>query len=192
MKLEHLRQTIAIEQHKSITKAAKALYIGQPALCNTLYSLEKEIGVQIFTRNIKGVEPTEDGKKILEIIHRIVNDCNLILDYGNQNDPEKMTGTIKVSISPTYGYLYFDILSRYKDTFPNVDFQLSFYSADRIKDALRRGECSIAVELEAGEMVDVIRDEKFACEKLKAHKVMLFAGPKSPFYDRESVTIEEL
>ena len=94
MKLEQLRQIVAIEKYKSISKAAKELYMGQPALSSSLNNLEKKIGVQIFSRNPQGVTPTEDGKKILEMAHRIINESNAIMGYSKQNDPEQMTGTI--------------------------------------------------------------------------------------------------
>ena len=48
MRLEQLQYIIEIEKEKSISKAAKSLYIGQPALSASLSSLEKEIGVNIF------------------------------------------------------------------------------------------------------------------------------------------------
>lgn len=192
MKLEQLRQIIAIEQYKSISRTAKELYIGQPALSSSLNNLEKELEVQIFTRTTQGARPTEDGKKILQLAHQIVNDCDLLLGYSKHNNPEKMTGTIKVSLSPAFSYLYFDILTRYRECFPKVDFQLKIYSADYMKEAFRCGECTIAIELGLEKLTGMMDDERFSYEKLKEHKVMLFAGPKSRFYDRKSVIKEEL
>lgn len=189
MKLEQLRQIIAIEKYKSISKAAKELYIGQPALSSSVNNLEKEIGVQIFARNSQGVVPTEDGKKILEIAHRMVNDSNIILDYSKQNNPEQMTGTIKVSLAPSYSYLYFDIMTRYKEYFPKVDFQLGIHPHASIKELLRHGEYSAAIDFVAPK---VIEEEKLACITLKGHTMKLFAGPLSRFYERESVDISEL
>ena len=189
MKLEQLRQIVTIEKCKSISKAAKKLYMGQPALSSSLNNLEKKIGVQIFQRMPNGVVPTEDGKKILESAHRIINECNAILDYSKQNDPELMTGTIHVSLSPAYSYLYFDIMTRYKEHFPKVDFQLGIHPHAAIKEFFRSGEYSAAIDFVP---LKVIQEEKLACIKLKMHRTMLFAGPLSRFYDRETVDIEEL
>ena len=189
MKLEQLRQIIAIEQHKSISKAAKALYMGQPALSTSVNNLEKEIGVQIYYRNSQGVVPTEDGKKILEIAHRMVNDSNVIMSYANQNDFEHITGKIKVSLAPAYSYLFFDIITRYKERFPKVDFRLGIYPLVRMKELIRNGEYCAAIDFVP---VKTIEEEKFSVIQLKNHKVQLFAGPLSKFYDRNSVDIEEV
>lgn len=64
MRLEQLQQIIEIERQASISQAAKALYMAQPTLSNSLGKLEKEIGVKIFERTNEGVVPTTDGRNI--------------------------------------------------------------------------------------------------------------------------------
>ena len=192
MKLEQLRQIIAIEEHKSISRAAKALYMGQPALSGYLNSFEKQIGVQIFTRTAKGVEPTEDGKEILRLAHQVINTCDQIMEYGNQNDPEKMTGTIKVMLSPLYSYMHYDILKRYSDIFPKVNLQLSVHQSPYNQDAFRRGECNIAMEFFFGEIAESYGKIKVRCEQIKKHRYMLFVGNRHPLYNKDFVTMEEI
>lgn len=189
MKLEQLRQIVVIEKCKSISKAAKELYMRQPALSTSLNSLEKSLGVQIFQRSPQGVTPTEDGKRILETIHRILNDTDSLIQYSSQNDPENLTGSIKVSISPIYSHLFFDIITRYKEKFPKVDFQIAIYPFVRIKELFQHGEYNIAIDYAPQKTLE---DEKFSCYKLKTHKIRFFAGPLSRFYDREEVHLEEL
>ena len=50
MRLEQLQQIIEIEKQQSISKAARALFMGQPSLSSSLNSLEGEIGVRLFER----------------------------------------------------------------------------------------------------------------------------------------------
>ncbi len=65
MNLTHLRYMVEVERHGSITKAAAALYMGQPNLSKAIKELELEFGVPIFKRSAKGVVPTEKGKEFL-------------------------------------------------------------------------------------------------------------------------------
>ena len=65
MNLTHLRYMVEVERHGSITKAAAALYMGQPNLSKAIKELEREFGVPIFRRSAKGVIPTEKGKEFL-------------------------------------------------------------------------------------------------------------------------------
>lgn len=42
-------------------KAAKQLFITQPSLSNAVRDLEREMGIEIFIRNPKGITLTKDG-----------------------------------------------------------------------------------------------------------------------------------
>lgn len=66
MNLTHLRYMVEVERLGSITKAAAALYMGQPNLSKAIKEMEREIGVPIFKRSAKGVVPTEKGKEFLQ------------------------------------------------------------------------------------------------------------------------------
>lgn len=73
MKLNQIRYFVKAVDTKSITQAAKLLYVSQPTLTTSIHSLEKELGVTLLVRTNKGVLPTSEG-----II--IYNDCKTILD----------------------------------------------------------------------------------------------------------------
>ena len=59
-------QTIA--DRKSISKAARVLFLSQPALSRFLHDLEKELGVSLFDRSKIPLEITSAGMKYLEYI----------------------------------------------------------------------------------------------------------------------------
>lgn len=65
MNLYQLRYVAEVEQSGSITRAAKNLFMGQPNLSKAIRELEGEIGITIFRRTSKGVEPTEAGAQFL-------------------------------------------------------------------------------------------------------------------------------
>ena len=61
MNLTHLRYMVEVERLGSITKAASALYMGQPNLSKAIKEMEREVGIPIFKRSAKGVVATEKG-----------------------------------------------------------------------------------------------------------------------------------
>lgn len=65
MDLRHVRYAIAIARAGSLRRASGVLHIAQPTLSEQLRSLEKEIGVELFTRSSSGVELTEAGEVFL-------------------------------------------------------------------------------------------------------------------------------
>ena len=53
--------------NKSFTAAAQIIGKSQSTLSRDVIQLEKKIGFKVFKRNIRGIELTEQGKKLLMI-----------------------------------------------------------------------------------------------------------------------------
>lgn len=53
--------------NRSFTAAAQIIGKSQSTLSRDVIQLEKKIGFQVFKRNIRGIELTEQGKKLLVI-----------------------------------------------------------------------------------------------------------------------------
>ena len=64
MELRQLECFLACVRNRSLTLAAEELYMTQPHVSMIIKSLEQELGVQLFYRKAKGVELTEEGKRI--------------------------------------------------------------------------------------------------------------------------------
>ena len=50
----------------NISKAAKELYISQPAISKAISKLEDSIGIPLFTRSSRGVQLTAEGQVLFE------------------------------------------------------------------------------------------------------------------------------
>jgi LysR family transcriptional regulator, hca operon transcriptional activator len=67
MELRHLRYFIAVAEEGSLTVAAeKRLHTAQPSLSRQIRDLEYEVGVQLMTRSVHGIELTAAGKAFLD------------------------------------------------------------------------------------------------------------------------------
>jgi DNA-binding transcriptional LysR family regulator len=62
LRLEQLRYFVATVEKGSLNKAAKALFISQPALTKQLAQLEKQLSCVLFHRRMTGIELTEAGR----------------------------------------------------------------------------------------------------------------------------------
>ncbi len=65
MNLKQLRYAVEVERTGSITQAAKNLYAAQPNLSRSVRELEEELGVPLFSRTARGMEPTGEGARFL-------------------------------------------------------------------------------------------------------------------------------
>jgi LysR family hca operon transcriptional activator len=67
MELRHLRYFIAVAEEGSLTLAAeKRLHTAQPSLSRQIRDLEYEVGAQLMSRSVHGVELTSAGKAFLD------------------------------------------------------------------------------------------------------------------------------
>ena len=78
MTLQQLRYLIAIAEEGSISKASQALLVSQPSLSKSMFDLEKEMGIKIFTRNNRGVNLTEEGEIFLAYSRSVVEQADFL------------------------------------------------------------------------------------------------------------------
>ena len=64
--LRRLRYFLAVAEERNFTRAAERLHIAQPALSRQVRELERELGVELLSRNTHQVVPTEAGRMLLE------------------------------------------------------------------------------------------------------------------------------
>ncbi|MFB4296480.1 LysR family transcriptional regulator [Actinomadura sp. NTSP31] len=65
MNLRQLRYVVATADHGTMTSAAQALYVAQPALSRAVRELERELGVELFARSGRGVVLTPVGERVV-------------------------------------------------------------------------------------------------------------------------------
>lgn len=65
MNLRQLRYVVATADHGTMTSAAQALYVAQPALSRAVRELERELGVELFARSGRGVVLTAAGEQVV-------------------------------------------------------------------------------------------------------------------------------
>ena len=55
MEFKHIEYFVETCRHRSMSKAAKALYISQQALSRCIANMEYELGCTLFHRTVKGL-----------------------------------------------------------------------------------------------------------------------------------------
>ena len=78
MRIQQLHYIIKIVETGSMNEAAKQLFITQPSLSNAVRDLEREMGIDIFIRNPKGITLTKDGVEFLSYARQVVEQTNLL------------------------------------------------------------------------------------------------------------------
>ena len=120
MELKEARYILAIARHKSISKAAEALFISQPSLSKYLKNLEQQLGTRLFDRIGNGYFPTYVGERYLHYAEKIV-------EYGLEWDTElddimhQNHGRLNIAIPIMLGNsIIGPTLPRFRKQYPHV------------------------------------------------------------------------
>src|SRR5258705_4146680 len=62
LKTRHIVLLVHLDEQRSVLRAAKAANMTQPGASKLLSELEDSLGVPLFTRHARGIEPTQYGE----------------------------------------------------------------------------------------------------------------------------------
>jgi DNA-binding transcriptional LysR family regulator len=72
LNLHQLRSALTLAEELHFGRAAERLYLTQPALSQQIRSLERRLGVHLFTRTSRRVEMTPVGNALLPLVKNVV------------------------------------------------------------------------------------------------------------------------
>ncbi len=184
--LRQLRSFIFVAQHKSFTKAAKMLYMTQPAISAQIKSLEERLDVQLMERNDKHVVLTEAGfiflaeaEKMLAAHERIVE------SIGDLKGLRR--GHLKVAASTIPGeYLLPKFIGHFKEKYEKIGVELSINDTEQVVEALRDRIADVGVT-GAKIKCDVVRYENLIKDEL-----IIIAANNSAIARMENLKPEDL
>jgi len=97
MDLRSLRYFIVVLESGSLSRAAGALFVAQPALSAQLKKLEAELGAQLFERSHAGVTPTPAGLQLYQDARKLLSDASALRDRI-QRLPQGPEGSVTVAL----------------------------------------------------------------------------------------------
>ena len=96
MELRHLRYFVAVAEEGSFTTAAEGrLHTSQPSLSRQIRDLEYEVGAELLSRSVHGVELTAAGKAFLDHGHEIAE----VSQLHSRSMPERYATQLTKSFS---------------------------------------------------------------------------------------------
>ncbi|MDQ0243443.1 DNA-binding transcriptional LysR family regulator [Bacillus fengqiuensis] len=113
---------------KNLTKAARLLYITQPALTNRLKHMQEELGVQIVTRESRGIHFTPQGEYLVHCAEEALAHYQKIKETVfnmSNNVGNEVVGTLKLGVSNFFAnYELPYVLKLFKMQYPHVEFKV--------------------------------------------------------------------
>ena len=143
--VRQLRYFKAVAEALHFGRAAQQIHIAQPALSRQIQQLEKDLGVLLLRRNQRRLELTPAGALLLGRANRILDEiAKAMIDVQRLHRGEFGLLTVGFIHSATY-WLLPAILQRFREIYPDVQFDLHEMSSSEQLAALPRGEIDVGI-----------------------------------------------
>lgn len=118
--LEYYKIFYYVGKYESITQAAEALAISQPAVSQAVKNLEKNLGSALFVRTSKGVRLTVEGKLLYSYVQRGYE--YILLGERKFQEMQDLTkGEIRIGASDmTLQFYLLSYLERFHEMYPGI------------------------------------------------------------------------
>lgn len=139
----------------NISKAAKELYISQPAISKSIQKLEESVGCKLFSRSSRGVVLTEEGK----LLYEHVSDAFETLTLGEEKlrrSIELGVGHLKIGVSSTLcKYLLLPYLKEFIRQNPHISISITCQSTNDTLKLLEDNKIDIGLIGKPGSLKNI-------------------------------------
>ena len=192
MTLQQLKYVIEVAKAKSISEAAKKLFISQPSLTNAIKELEKEMNITIFLRTNKGILISKEGEIFLGCARQVLEQAYLLEEkYLKQRKQQFCVSTQHYSFAVN---AFVDIIKEYGHD--EYDFSLrETQTYEIIEDVTRmKSEIGVLYINDFNKLViqKILKEHNLIFHSLIVVKPHIFISSKNPLAKKKKVTMEEL
>lgn len=174
MEYRHLKYVLTVAEEKSISMAAKKLYISQPSLSQLILKLEDKIGFPLFDRSCTPLKLTYVGelyidtaKKMLDLSDQFTKKVD---DFANLR-----RGRLTIGSSPFRStYLLSQIIPVFEQRFPGLELILKEDTTRRLEELALNGLTDLSISLLP------INTTFFDYEELFQEELLLALPPNHP------------
>jgi DNA-binding transcriptional LysR family regulator len=142
--LRHLRYFAAVADDGQVSRAARTLYMTQPALSQALRHLEAELGVTLFTRHPRGVTLTRAGADVLVQARETIAAADSVLAVAAAHHRGQQRELIVGAMVETFPFLE-EPLRLFRRARPDIRLHVRALDFATQESALRGREVDIAV-----------------------------------------------
>ena len=145
IEIRHLRSIQAIHNEGSLHAAAVQLNITQSALSHQIRTIQEQIGVELFIRNVKPLRLSPEGWRFLQAAERILPEIeSLKTEFRNLRSGVAGRLHIAIECHACFEWL-FPVIGIFREDFPDIDIDIRPGFAFNALPALASGEIDVVI-----------------------------------------------
>jgi LysR family transcriptional regulator for metE and metH len=182
----HLKIIQALHANGTLTGAANALCLSQPALSHQIGYLEKKLGVALWERDGRSLRLTQAGKLLLEAANQVLPVLaqaeQTLQAYG-----EGRQGILRIGVEcyPCFEWLT-GMIGQYMRQMPGIDVDIVQKFQFSGLEGLLNHHIDVLIT------PDLVRKDSIEYEVLAEYQLVLLAAPGHPLADLPQITPELL
>lgn len=183
--LHHFRLVDTIYREGTVTKAAESLHLTQSALSHQLKELEREMGVEVFHRQGKRLQLSEQGDRFLQSAKKILAEIKSLEEDVN-NFKNGQVGKLNMSMQSYTAYHWLPgIIKDFKTRWPDITVHIVADATRRPLEYLLRGE------LDMGIVRTQMMNTNIQYEKIFEDNLIVLMAADHPLAQQDVVEIED-
>lgn len=176
---------IKASETKSFTRTAEYFQYSQPAISQTIKSVEKELGVALFRRTPQGIFLSEEGKRLLPYMQEIVTGHRRLAECAGEIQ-RLQSGTIRLGVYLSVSCHWLPVrIRKFKDLYPNIEFELFEEDDATLLNWLQNGRLDLLFASDP-------KRREFKYQKLFEDPFMVIVPENHFAADKASITLQEL
>ncbi|HXZ08443.1 MAG TPA: LysR substrate-binding domain-containing protein [Paraburkholderia sp.] len=149
LKIRQVEAFRALMQRHTVTRAAQALHVSQPAVSRLLADFEASVGFTLFERQQGRLVPTAEARVLFEEVERAFVGLDRIAHAAQQISAMRR-GSLRVAGSPAVALeLLPSVVTAFIRAHPGVDVTLLAHSASTVVGLVASGHCDVGFVAEA-------------------------------------------
>ena len=187
MNLKHLRTLVSIVEHGSLSAAARAKQISQPAVTKQVQRMEAELGLPLLVRAPKRqVALTPAGERLLAFARETLAGYES-LEQDLAALRTVVYGRLSLAASTIPGeYVLPALLASFRDEYPRVEVQMTISDTADVITRLLAGKAGVGV------IGAIAQRPGLRLERLVGDELVLVVPSAHPFAGRERVSVADL
>ncbi|MGO3171028.1 MAG: LysR family transcriptional regulator [Bavariicoccus seileri] len=194
MRIEQLEYLVEVAETKSLTQAAKTLYISQPSLSNAMKELEREMEITLFNRSQKGITLTADGEEFLSYAQQVLEQVDLMKRRYQQKEKPRQI----FSVAGQHYAFVVDAFVRLLKEIDQQDYQATLKESrtfEVIEDVANlKSEIGVIYRSNYNRQVinSTLKDRRLTFTPLHVAKPHVFIYQNHPLASKDILTLEDL
>lgn len=140
-----MRYAVAVAEERSFTRAAARCHVVQSALSHQIAALERELGVRLFARSSRRVEPTAAGERFCAAARVSIGAAERAAAEASATSAQ-IRGTLSVGVIPTVAELDLPrVLGTFRSAHPEVSLALRSGGSDTFIAEIAEGILDVAL-----------------------------------------------